>query len=641
MLRSWLWETTVRTIALAFSLFQLAIVGFNLIPGYSQRALHIGFALLICFILFNATGKKRNIQNEKPSILDLVLASAAIIFAVYTVLSYQRIILGPSEANSLDYIVTIGLVILILEASRRTLGLVFPILVVITLLYSLFGHLVPGYFGHPRFGLKTILETLYMTPGGLWGIVVSVSANVIAPFVILGALLEVTGAGQTFMNSALWMVGRLVGGPAKVATVASALFGMLNGNGPANVATTGVFTIPLMKKYSYPASFAGAVEAVASTGGQLMPPVMGASAFIMAEFLGIPYSKVALGAIIPSILYYVAVYFGVDFGSRRRGLCGLEASEIPKFREIGGLPQLTMLVGPVVVLIWLLATGYSAGRAGLWAVFTIVILLALFGLFGKFSNEGVTIRGRGRYLAGQLKNGLEKGGLDLTDIVCLIGSAQVVVSLINMTGVAVKFSNLLGSIGEGGAFGAILMAFIISIILGMGLPTAAAYVIGAAVVAPGMIKFGIPPYVAHMAVLYFTVLSAITPPVCTSVFVAASIAKENWLKVAGESVKMGIPCMLVPFIFIWSPEVILQGGNAVTAIVAIATAVIGVIMLACAMQGYFFFRPLSLSQRVLAIVSGGAFVMKPGLVVNLIGFGSLVMLVVWVTFISRRGGSFA
>ena len=480
-------------------------------------------------------------------------------------------------------------------------------LIILALAYPLLGHLIPGEWGHRGFDVTYILEHLFMSTQGIWGIIIAIGATIVAIFVIFGAMLDATGGGKSFTRIATFFAGQATGGAAKVAVFSSALFGMTNGNGPANVATTGVFTIPLMKERGYAPHFAAAVEATASSGGQIMPPVMGASAFIMAEMINVPYLQICKAALFPALLYYLGCWVSIHFESRRNNYVGLPKDQIPRLREVITLSMIVTLVVPVAVLLYLLFQGYTPLTAALWSTLTSAGFYLILVAINRQS------------LKDALKNllgALIAGGKGLVFIGVLCGAAQIVVSMINLTGVGVKLSAMIMSFGGDLLLFSLLLTMLVVIVLGMGLPTAAAYVLAAAVVGPALTKLGLPPLTAHLFILYFSVFSALTPPVCTSVYVASTIAESKWLKSAWMAMKIGIAGFLAPYIFAFAPGVILNAPP-MTCLIQISTTALGIIILAAGVIGHFR-QHVNLLERIL-LIGAGLMMVEPRLATDMVG----------------------
>ena len=516
--------------------------------GLIQRALFLALVCCLGFALYPLGAGTR----WRPAGLALDLALSAVVLAAcgYVVWNYDAIMTTLPWATTLDMVLTAGLVLAVLELGRRTVGLIFPVLVLLGLGYALFGNHLPGPLRHRGFDSAFVTETIFLGDLGIWGMLTGVAATVIAAFVLFGALLLHTGGGQAFMDLAMRLGGRQPGGAAKIATIASGLFGMISGSAVANVATTGNFTIPMMIRLGYPRPFAAAVEAGASTGGQIAPPIMGAAAFVMAEILGVPYTTIIMGAILPAILFYVSVFVTVHFVAVRRELAVVPEADLPAWGTILAPRR----VAPILCALGGLGIGIWLGRS--------ISTSAFYGVIGLLLAFVLTQAGqlRPRAMAGRVLDGLEDAGRGMVIIGVLLAGAQVLVSMINLTGIGVTLSSLIVALAGDSVVLVAGIVGLVCLIMGMGLPTTAAYVLVAAVLAPAMTAVGVDPLAAHLFVFYFATISVITPPVCVAVFVASGIAKTNWLPAAGEAVRLGAVTYIVPFLLLLYPGMLLQGG---------------------------------------------------------------------------------
>lgn len=481
----------------------------------------------------------------------------------YVVWHFERIMTQLPWAQPLDVALASGTVLVILDLARRSTGsLVFPGIVALSLVYALFGDRIPGSFGHRGFDIYYLTEVIYLSDRGLWGLLVNVASTTLAAFILFGAMLLHTGAGQTFYDLSARLSGRSPGGAAKIATVASGFFGAINGSTVANVATTGNFTIPLMKRLRYPAGFAGAVEAVASTGGQLAPPIMGTAAFVMAELVNVNYWRIALAAVIPATLFYVSVFTTVHLVAKRKSLGQVDEAELPDWRTAANWRRLAPIFAAVIGL----AVGIYQGRS--------VGLTACFGMIGMMStrlavslidpHEGI------KDGALRLLRSLEEGGRGVVTVGVLLIAAQVFVGVLNLTGFGVAATSaILQLAGEQIWLIALIMA-LVCLIAGMGLPTSAAYVLVAAVFAPALIQQDLDPLTVHFFVLYYATLSVITPPVCVGVFIAATIAGTSWLRVAGQALRLAAPIYILPLLYFVYPGLLGYGDIATIALAGLS-----------------------------------------------------------------------
>lgn len=597
--------------ATGYALFHFYTAGFGSFPNLIQRSLHVGFALALAFILYASHERRR----KAVPWLDWVFVAISLISPLWVTWNYDRF-MARLGANTWDLILGTLTVILLMEAARRVIGWVFTLLAALFIGYAFLGPWLPMPFTHRGLSFHSVINQLYLTDLGLWGTTTHITATVVAIFIIFGAVIVVTGGGKTFMDLALLVAGRSVGGPAKVATVASGLFGTVSGTAAANVAVTGTFTIPLMKRQGYASSFAAAVEATASSGGQLMPPIMGAGAFIMAELLGVPYVNVMLAALVPSLLFYAGVFMAVHYESKKRGYAPVPESEMPRARDVFSLRQFGPFILPILGLIVMLLRGSTPQKAGFTAV---VIAMVLFVLSDW----------QAAHIVARLKaliRGFESAGYGLVMIAVLAGTAQIIIGMIGVTGFGVRLSALLIAASGGIMIVGLLLAMAVALVLGMGMPTTAAYLLAAAVLGPSLTNMGVAALPAHLFIFYFAIISAITPPVCTAVFVAAAIARTRWLEVAWVATRLGIVAFIIPYMFVYSPSLLLMGDRGVVALAAL-TAFVGVCGLAGAAMGYFVRenRPL---ETVLLLI-GALLLIRPGLVTDIIGLGLVAATALW------------
>ncbi|GAB4513355.1 MAG: TRAP transporter permease [Roseibium sp.] len=549
-------ERVQKGLAILVGLFVFYTAATGPFEGLIQRAVFLALVCSLGFALF-PLGAGRAWRPIGLAV-DCVLCAVTLAACAYVVWNYDEIMTSLPWATTTDKLLTLALVASVLELGRRTVGLVFPVLVIAGLCYALFGNYLPGALGHRGFDTAFVTETLFLGDLGIWGMLTGVAATVIAAFVLFGALLLHTGGGQAFMDLAMRLGGRQPGGAAKIATIASGLFGMISGSAVANVATTGNFTIPMMIRLGYPRPFAAAVEAVASTGGQIAPPIMGAAAFVMAEILGVPYVTIIVGAILPAVMFYVSVFVTVHFVALRRGLAIVPEDQLPAWSAIAA-PRRVL---PILAALGGLALGIWLGRS--------IATSAFYGVIGLLTAFFATSAGQlsPRTMAGRVVSGLEDAGKGMVIIGVLLAGAQILVSMINLTGIGVTLSSLIVTLAGDSVVLVAVIVGLVCLIMGMGLPTTAAYVLVAAVLAPAMTAVGVAPLPAHLFVFYFATISVITPPVCVAVFVGSGIAGTNWLPAAGEAVRLGAVTYVVPFLLLLYPGMTMDGG-----LLAIADAV--------------------------------------------------------------------
>ena len=537
----------VMAVALVLSLFVLYTSAFGVLDALVQRSVFLALVAVLGLLRFPLGAGRA--WRPLGAACDLALGVVAVGTCGWIAWRADEIMNSLPTATGLEIAMTGGLVLVILELSRRAIGLIFPSMVLVGLLYALFGNYIPGTLGHRGFDIWFVTETLLLGDIGIWGALLGVAATIIAVFSLFGSFLLHSGGGAAFMDIALRVSGRSTGGAAKIATVASGLFGMVSGSAVGNVATTGTFTIPLMKRLGYPAALAGAVEAVASTGGQLAPPIMGAAAFIMAEIISVDYVTIALAAILPAALFYVGVFGTVHVTAREEMLGQVPDEQIPPWSAILKLHRLAPIVCAFAGLAFGIVNGNSIQTSAFFGIAGTVIGVAI----GRIVPPRRGQEDDREPVARQLKAALDDGANSLVVVGILLAGAQILVSMINLTGIGVTLSSMI--VGDAGAsvLAVGLVVALICMIMGMGIPTTAAYVLVAATLAPALVKVGVSPLAAHMFVFYFATLSVITPPVCVGVFVAAGIASVGWTAVARRAVALGAVTYVIPFLFLIYP----------------------------------------------------------------------------------------
>jgi len=552
---------------------------------------------------------------------DVVLAVCGVSVAVYLVVIYGTLMRNSTGTPFAPIGISIAAVagtLLIMELTRRVAGLALVFISAIFLIYVFVGHLLPGFLNSPQITWERFFSQVY-TDTGILGPTTAVSSTYIILFIIFAAFLQSSRVGDYFVNFAFALAGRARGGPAKVAIFASGLMGMINGTSAGNVVATGSLTIPLMKKVGYDKKTSGAIEAAASTGGQIMPPIMGAGAFIMAEITGIPYADIAIAAIIPAILYFVSVYFMVDLEAAKRAMRGMRDDELPRVAE---MLKRVFLFLPIIILIAALFMGYSVIRAGTLAT-------ACAAVVSWLTPYPMGIK--------SIVKSFENAGQMSIQIIAVCACAGIIVGVISLTGVGARFSNLLLAIADQSQLLAMVFAMFISILLGMGMPTTAAYAVAASVVAPGLVSLGIPLLTAHFFVFYFAVVSAITPPVALASYAAAGISGANPMETSTASFKIGIAAFIVPFMFFYNAALLMEG-TWFEILRAGATAVVGVFLLSSAVQGWFmggmavWFLRVALTVAALSMIEGGW-------TTDLIGIGIAVAVVLVQRVIKPKPGA--
>jgi len=537
-----------KAIAALLGLFILYTSAFGAFESLIQRAIFLGLVVCLGLLMFPLGAGRR--WRPVGIAVDLLMAAVTVAACAYVIVNYDEIMGSLPMATTLDVALTVGLVATVLEVSRRAIGTIFPVIALSGIAYAFFGKYLSGPLGHRGFDVDFITETLLLGDLGIWGLLVGVASTTIGAFVLFGSVLLFTGGGQTFMDLAIRVSGRSPGGAAKMATVASGLFGTISGSAVANVATTGNFTIPLMKRLGYPPALAGGIEAVASTGGQIAPPVMGAAAFVMAEIIGRSYFDIAMAAVLPAFLFYLGCFATIHFIAINRGLQVVPESEMPPWSSVLAPRRTVPIVSAFAALIYGILTGRSVQTAAFFGV---------VGLFVPYLLLNVRSLADLRHSLGVILNSLEDAGKALVMIGVLLAGAQILVSMVNLTGFGVTLSSMIVALAANSIWLVALVTALVCMVIGMGMPTTAAYVLVAAVLAPALTKVGIEPIIAHMFVFYYATISVITPPVCVAVFVAAGIAQTRWTEVALEAVKLGAVTYVIPFMFLAYPGMLAAG----------------------------------------------------------------------------------
>jgi TRAP transporter 4TM/12TM fusion protein len=599
----------VAIIAIAMSLFHLYTAGIGVFEAIKQRSIHLTFVLVLVFLLYPASKKS---PKNKVTPFDVMLAALAIFVGVYLIAIYDDLANAGGVYTSMDIYVGGLLCLLVLEAARRATGKELPIMALLFVAYAIFGDWIPGQFGHRGYSIERLIEHMFLTTEGIYGVALGVSSTYIFLFILFGAFLSETGMAKFFNALAMAAAGSSPGGPAKVAIFASGLLGTINGSAVANVATTGTFTIPLMKSIGYRPHFAGAVEAVASTGGQIMPPVMGAAAFIMVEFLGMTYTQIMLAAIFPAFLYYLACWTMIHLEARKLGLAGLPKDQLPKAGEV--MRKSGHLTIPVIAIVALLLYGFTPLYA---AFFTILITVAV-----SYIKKDTAIG-----IAGILR-ALEGGARSAVGVAMACAVVGFVVGVSSLTSLGLTFGANIIDLSGNNLMLMLVLTAITALILGMGLPTTACYIVAATIAAPALVKIGVLPLVAHFFVFYFACLSNLTPPVCLASFTAAGIAGASPYKVGWTSTRLGVAGFLVPFLAIYSPMLLFQGNYSMVSLVeAIITATVGVVALSAALENWLL-RQCTIIERLI-LFCGSMGLIIPGFWTDIFGLGGVAAVYLW------------
>ena len=603
----------IAAICILYSLFHLYIT-FNPMPSLLQRSVHVGVGFALIFLIFPASKKSSRKRVAWYDWIWFVLSLSGMTYLIY---EYQDIVTSRGGmANSVDVIFSIITVICVLEGSRRITGWILPILASIFLLYPFVSHLdfMPDRLLTRPYDMGDIFGQLFLKTEGLYSVAIGASVTFIFLFILFGAFLARSGMGQLFNDLALALAGDKKGGPAKVAVISSGFMGSINGSALSNVVSTGAFTIPLMKKVGYHKDFAGAVEASASVGGQILPPIMGASAFIMAETTGLPYSTIALAALLPAILYYLGVIAQVHFRAGRRDLKGMAKESLPQVKEV--LKARGHMLLPIVFLIYLLIQNVPVGYAAAYTIgFTVVI-----SMLRKETRMGFK----------DILGALEDGARQSLAVMAACAVVGIIIGVVSLTSFGTVMTSSIVTLGAGSLLLTLILTMLASMVLGMGLPSIPAYIITATMAAPALAGFDIPILSAHMFVFYFGVFANITPPVCLAAFAGAGISGGDPMKTGYLSLKLALAGFIVPFMFIYNPAMLMidPTGLAVTAkefplppvkdiVIAVVTSVVGVIGLSAVLEGYFKGSMNSITRIILAI--GALLLIYPGLITGLIG----------------------
>jgi len=581
------------------SLLHIWMNSFGLTIVIERSIIHVSLLMSLAFLYYPATSRSR---KDGPSLLDWIFSIWMLIIAIYFPLTYSRLIKSLLSPNIMDYIYGVSLMILVIEASRRVVGLPLTLLSVGFLIYVYFGPYFPEPFSHQGFNLRRIMIRMTMTDEGIPGIAVMISSSYVFMFILFANFLKASGASQFFNDIATAITGNQRGGPAKIAIIASAMTGTISGSSQANVVTTGSFTIPLMKEMGYKPYFAGAVEAIASTGGILMPPVMGAAAFIMSSFLGIPYLKIMYAGFIPAILFYFTLYHMVDLGALKWNLTGLPKEKLPKIKEV--IKERGHMAVPLIILLTLIIIGFSPLMASLASI----VLIIIVGLLRKST----------RLPLKDIVIALNESAKDAISIAVVCAVVGYIIAVVSMTGIGQTIGQNIISFSGGHLLPTLILCMVTAIILGMGLPAAACYIITVTVAAPALIMIGIDPLIAHFFAFYFGTMSAVIPPVALTSYTAAAIAKTKPAKVAITGFGLGIAGFILPYMFVYNPVLLLIDFSWSNFIFAIISALVALYSLAITVIGVLKTK-ISIIQRIIFAIA--SILIIPGfLYLRLIGF---------------------
>ena len=603
-----MWDYIIKGICIVFAIFQLYTATFGVLDAHLQRAVHLAFGFVLIFLLYPA---RASWSRKSMHPLDILFAVVSATSALYIVVNYQELVLRAGMNNETDFIVGLVGTFMVFEAARRVVGWPMITVAFFFMVYAFFGPYIPGILAHRGVGVQEMFDHLFFTTEGIFGTPMGVSSTFIYLFILFGAYLETTGLGKFFIDIANAIAGWAAGGPAKVAVLSSGLMGTVSGSSVGNVAGTGAFTIPMMKKLGYRAEFAGAVEAAASTGGQLMPPVMGAAAFLMAEFVGVPYFDVVKAAVIPALLYYIGVWLGVHYEAKKYDLKGTPREELPSFKKL--FVEKGHLALPLIVIVYLLVSGFTPMRAALAAILLSICCASLRASTRITFRQGV--------------QGLIDGSMGVLGVLIACATAGIIIGVVTKTGVGLKVATALLDLSGGALLPAMFFTMITSLILGMGVPTTANYVITSTIAAPALVQMGVPVLAAHMFAFYFGIVADVTPPVALAAFAGAGIAGANPMRTGVNAAKLAIAAFIVPYIFVLAPELLMINATPFTVVYSGLTAVIGMWGASIAMVG-FCQNLLNILQRAMFLV-GGICMIIPGEITDAVGIGMIIAAFFW------------
>lgn len=583
------WGWVVTFLAVYLTLFHLYTGYFGTFQTQIQGAVHLGTALGLIFLLYPAKkgmGKKR----EGVPWYDVVLAFTSLFVGYYKIVFFDEILQGRVTGYSLlDIALAVLGVLLVLEATRRTVGIPIIVVASVAILYALFGNVIPTQvLSHSGFAFDKVMTDLWYRENGIFGTPIQISSKFIFLFLFFGVVLVKSGIGQFFNDLAFAATGRFTGGTAKAAVIASAFQGMISGSSVANTVASGSFTIPMMKKAKFKPEFAGATEASASTGGQLMPPIMGAAAFIMVEYIGVPYSDIMLAAAVPALLYFSGIFIGTHFEAKKQGILGVPKHELPEAKEL--LLKKGYMLLPLIIIVFTLLSGFTPQRAALLGI-AVAFAVSFFRKDTRMSLR-------------QILNTLEEGARVALPVIAAVACAGIIAGVVGMTGLGSKFAAGIIALAGGTLILALFYTMIACLILGMGLPTTANYVVTSTVAAPALInEFGLAPIAVHLFVFYFGIVADITPPVCLAAFAGAGIARANPFKTGVTAVKLAIAAFIVPYIFVYNPIIVLVDAAPLSLLLAVVTALIGMAAVSSAVIG-FFVRRSAVWERIVLFIAG-------------------------------------
>ncbi len=596
----------VMLLAIAMSCFHFYTSGFGLLLAQKQGAVHLAFTLALVFLLYPMSSKQS--KTSGIPFYDYILAALGVASAMYLVVFFNELTTRAGLPTRTDLIMGFLLIATLLEATRRISNPVLPSLAIVALLYCYFGRSMPEMIAHRGFSIERIINHMYLGTEGIFGTPLEVSSTFVFMFILFGSVLEKTGLGKFIIDLSMALAGWSTGGPAKVAVVSSGLMGMVSGSSVANVCTTGMFTIPLMKSVGYEPHFAGAVEAVASTGGQIMPPVMGAAAFIMAQILGVPYMEVVIAAIVPAMLYYFAVMVQVHFEASRLGLKGIPFAQLPPLAPL--LKSKGFLLIPLIAIIYFLLAGFTPLKSAFNGILVSFVL--------SWLNKET------RLTPPRIIEAFEAGARGAIGVACACATVGMIVGMGTLTGLALRIANAIVALAGGSKILTLFFTMLASLLLGMGLPTTANFIVTSTMAAPALFLLGVPPMAAYMFVFYFGIAADLTPPVALAAYAGAGIAGSDPMKTGITAFKLALAGFIVPYIYVYNPILLFIDVEPLTMVQAICTALIGVFLLAMSTIGYFKAQ-MPWYLRALAFV-GALGLLTPGTITDLCGLAVLALI---------------
>ena len=612
-------KLVVYYLCLAFTLYHLAYAsGIRALQmvNIKHHAIHVGLILMLGFALYPAFKKT---SRKKIAWYDWILIAFSAVMPVYVFIRYPTFISTGFQGDTIDIVMGTILIVLVLICSRRLSGWALPILSVIFLLYALFGRHFPGIFQHRGYSWHRIVTYLTTDIYGIYGTSIKVSATYIVLFIIFGEVMNKCGMGQFFNDIANAIAGHTKGGPAKVAVLASGFLGSINGSAVANVVTTGTFTIPLMKKTGYSKEFAGSVEATASVGGQLLPPIMGAAAFVMAETLGVKYSAVITAAVIPALIYYLGIIIQVQMRATKDNLVGLPKDQMPRIRDV--MKERGHLLIPILFLLYMLIfSGVTVIRGAFWTII-VTIVVAQLRPISRMSFKDIC-------------DAFVSGAKSTVSVAMACACVGIIVGVCGMTGFALNVAHAIISIGKQSLMLTLLFTMVTCMILGMGLPSIPSYLITATIAAPALVELGQPEIAAHMFCFYFAMFANLTPPVALASFAAAGLSGGSPMKTGWQSVRLALAGFIVPFMFVFNPQLLLNDVTVLTGIQVVLTACIGVVLIAAAVEGYLFGR-MNVVLRIIAGV-GAYLLIDSALLTDVLGIVCLVLIILAQKFVFNK-----